>query len=145
MGDGGRIDRRPGSRWAMEGGLTAASYMLGGGGGATDSDQSRQSSVVDIQTLNGMHDVGAQQHFSLTGRQMRRHGLRKRPPRPHSGLQQPAHGAGPGRRGSSPRPSVEQPSKPAPAAGPKPRLGRVQDLQAEPPQPAGALVRPVPE
>ncbi|CAE7317175.1 unnamed protein product [Symbiodinium microadriaticum] len=38
----------------------------------TDSDQSRPSSAVDIQTLNGMQESGVQQHFSLHQQRQRR-------------------------------------------------------------------------
>ena len=34
-----------------------------GGGGGTDTDASRPSSAPDVQTLNGMQEFGAQQHF----------------------------------------------------------------------------------
>ena len=56
-----------GTAWALHGGMLAAEHFLGWGegGGGTDSDQSRPSSAVDVQTLNGMQEAGAQQHFSL--------------------------------------------------------------------------------
>ena len=31
----------------------------------TDSDQSRPSRAVDVQTVNGMQESGVQQHFSM--------------------------------------------------------------------------------
>ena len=44
----------------------AAEHLLGwGGGGGTDTDASRPSSAPDIQTLNGMQEFGAEQHFQL--------------------------------------------------------------------------------
>ena len=55
-----------GTAWAIEGGLNAASHLMGfagGVGGGTDSDQSRSSAAVDIQTLNGMQESGVQQHL----------------------------------------------------------------------------------
>ena len=50
-----------GTAWAIEGGLNAASHMMGWGaatGGGTDSDASRASRATDVQTLNGMQDSG---------------------------------------------------------------------------------------
>ena len=52
--------------WAIEGGVNAASHMLGWGaetGGGTDSDASRPSRATDVQTLNGMQESGAIDHF----------------------------------------------------------------------------------
>ena len=60
--------RRPWSAWAIEGGVNAASHMLGWGaetGGGTDSDASRPSRATDVQTLNGMQDSGAVDHFFI--------------------------------------------------------------------------------
>ena len=45
-----------GTAWAIEGGLNAASRLMGWGaatGGGTDSDASRPSMTTDVQTLNG--------------------------------------------------------------------------------------------
>ena len=64
-----------GTAWAIEGGLTAASLLMGfsgGAGGGTDSDQSRSSGAVDIQTLNGMQESGVQQHFAMQQSQRQR-------------------------------------------------------------------------
>ena len=61
--------------WAIEGGLNAASHVLGfagGGGGGTDSDQSRSSGAVDIMTLNGTQESGVQQHFAMHQSQRQR-------------------------------------------------------------------------
>ena len=44
-----------GTAWALHGGMVAAEHLLGG----TDS------SAPDIQTLNGMQEFGAEQHFQL--------------------------------------------------------------------------------
>ena len=55
-----------GTAWAIEGGVTAASHMLGWGaetGGGTDSDASRPSRATDVQTLNGMQESGVIDHF----------------------------------------------------------------------------------
>ena len=55
-----------GTAWAIEGGVNAASHMLGWGaetGGGTDSDASRPSRATDVQTLNGMQESGAIDHF----------------------------------------------------------------------------------
>ena len=55
-----------GTAWAIEGGVSAASHMLGWGaetGGGTDSDASRPSRATDVQTLNGMQESGAIDHF----------------------------------------------------------------------------------
>ena len=53
-----------GTAWALHGGMVAAEHFLGwGGGGGTDTDASRPSSAPDVQTLNGMQEFGAQQHF----------------------------------------------------------------------------------
>ena len=52
--------------WAIEEGVNAASHMLGWGaetGGGTDSDASRPSRATDVQTLNGMQESGAIDHF----------------------------------------------------------------------------------
>ena len=57
-----------GTAWAIEGGVNAASHMLGWGaetGGGTDSDASRPSRATDVQTLNGMQDSGAVDHFFI--------------------------------------------------------------------------------
>ena len=56
-----------GTAWAIEGGVTAASHMLGWGaetGGGTDSDASRPFRATDVQTLNGMQESGAIDHFA---------------------------------------------------------------------------------
>ena len=50
--------------WAIEGGLNAAAHMWGATtGGGTDSDASRPSHATDVQTLNGMQESGAIDHF----------------------------------------------------------------------------------
>ena len=57
-----------GTAWAIEGGVTAASHMLGWGaetGGGTDSDASRAPHTTDVQTLNSMQDSGAVDHFFI--------------------------------------------------------------------------------
>ena len=57
-----------GTAWAIEGGLNAASHMMGWGaatGGGTDSDASRASRATDVQTLNGMQESGAVDHFQV--------------------------------------------------------------------------------
>ena len=57
-----------GTAWAMEGGLNAASHMMGWGaatGGGTDSDASRPSLRTDVQTLNGMQESGAVDHYFI--------------------------------------------------------------------------------
>ena len=62
-----------GTAWAIEGGLNAASHMMGWGaatGGGTDSDASRPSRATDVQTLNGMQESGAVDHFQV--QEMRR-------------------------------------------------------------------------
>ena len=62
-----------GTAWAIEGGLNAASHMMGWGaatGGGTDSDASRASRATDVQTLNGMQESGAVDHFQV--QEMRR-------------------------------------------------------------------------
>ena len=73
----GRSDRGTGGRggaavvgtaWAIEGGVNAASHMLGWGaetGGGTDSDASRAPHTTDVQTLNGTQDSGAVDHFFI--------------------------------------------------------------------------------
>ena len=55
-----------GTAWVMEGGVNAASHMLGWGaetGGGTDSDASRAPHTTDVQTLNSMQESGAIDHF----------------------------------------------------------------------------------
>ena len=57
-----------GTAWAIEGGVNAASHMLGWGaetGGGTDSDASRAPHTTDVQTLNSMQDSGAVDHFFI--------------------------------------------------------------------------------
>ena len=66
---GGRLGRAlVGTAWAVEGGLNAASHMMGWGaatGGGTDSDASRASRATDPLTLNGMQESGAVDHFQV--------------------------------------------------------------------------------
>ena len=57
-----------GTAWAIEGGLNAASHLMGWGaatGGGTDSDASRPSVTTDVQTLNGMQESGAVDHYFI--------------------------------------------------------------------------------
>ena len=57
-----------GTAWAIEGGLNAATNMMGWGaatGGGTDSDASRPSMTTDVQTLNGMQESGAVDHYFI--------------------------------------------------------------------------------
>ena len=89
---------------AMEGGVTAASHMLGWGaetGGGTDSDASRPSRATDVQTLNGMQESGAVDHFFAQQ-------LRRQPQVYRIG----ERAAGPA--------SATDPSPPHPAPGPTP-------------------------
>ena len=60
-----------GTAWAIEGGLNAASHLMGWGaatGGGTDSDASRPSMTTDVQTLNGMQESGAVDHYFIQER-----------------------------------------------------------------------------
>ena len=69
-----------GTAWAIEGGLNAASHMMGWGaatGGGTDSDASRASRATDVQTLNGMQESSAVDHFQV--QEMRRQQPARRP------------------------------------------------------------------
>ena len=57
-----------GTAWAIEGGLNAASHLMGWGaatGGGTDSDASRPSMTTDVQTLNGTQESGAVDHYFI--------------------------------------------------------------------------------
>ena len=57
-----------GTAWAIEGGLNAASHLMGWGaatGGGTDSDASRPSMTTDVQTRNGMQESGAVDHYNI--------------------------------------------------------------------------------
>ena len=57
-----------GTAWAIEGGLNAASHLMGWGaatGGGTDSDASRPSMTTDILTLNGAQESGAVDHYFI--------------------------------------------------------------------------------
>ena len=57
-----------GTAWAIEGGLNAASHLMGWGaatGGGTDSDASRPSMTTDVQTLNNMQESGAVDHYFI--------------------------------------------------------------------------------
>ena len=57
-----------GTAWAIEGGLNAASHLMGWGaatGGGTDSDASRPSTTTDILTLNGAQESGAVDHYFI--------------------------------------------------------------------------------
>ena len=68
-----------GTAWAIEGGLNAASALAGWGaatGGGTDSDASRPSMTTDVQTLNGMQESGAVDHFFI---QQQRRAQRSQP------------------------------------------------------------------
>ena len=72
-----------GTAWAIEGGVNAASHMLGWGaetGGGTDSDASRPSRATDVQTLNGMQESGAIDHFFA--QQLRRQPQGRQQPTP---------------------------------------------------------------
>ena len=94
-----------GTAWAIEGGVNAASHMLGWGaetGGGTDSDASRPSRATDVQTLNGMQESGAIDHFfaqQLRRQPPDRHGFRERTASPASATNQssphPVPGPGP--------------------------------------------------
>ena len=69
-----------GTAWAIEGGLNAASHLMGWGaatGGGTDSDASRPSMTTDVQTLNGMQESGAVDHYFIQ-EQRRAGGLQDR-------------------------------------------------------------------
>ena len=113
---------RPRRWWAPSGPLRGASTRR-----ATDSDQSRSSGAVDIQTLNGMQESGVQQHFAM------RQSQRQRPDEviridSDSDSAPRAQAAGPrqaGRRGSSPRRPIQ----------------RQRGLQDQPPEPQRGLVR----
>ena len=57
-----------GTAWAIDTGLNAASQMMCWGaatGGGTDSDASRPSMTTDVQTLNGMQESGAVDHWFI--------------------------------------------------------------------------------
>ena len=57
-----------GTAWAIEGGLNAASHLMGWGAatrGGTDSDASRPSMTTDVQTLNNMQESGAVDHYFI--------------------------------------------------------------------------------
>ena len=57
-----------GTAWAIEGGLNAASHLMGWGaatGGGTDSDASRPSMTTDVHTLNGTQESGAVDHYFI--------------------------------------------------------------------------------
>ena len=57
-----------GTAWAIEGGLNAASHLMGWGaatGSGTDSDASRPSMTTDILTLNGAQESGAVDHYFI--------------------------------------------------------------------------------
>ena len=96
-----------GTAWAIEGGVNAASHMLGWGaetGGGTDSDASRAPHTTDVQTLNNMQDSGAVDHFFIQEQRQQpglpdRHGFRERAASPASAADpsspHPAPGPGP--------------------------------------------------
>ena len=90
-GHGGCCGWRPGAAligtaWAIEGGLNAASHLMGWGaatGGGTDSDASRPSMTTDVQSLNGMQESGAVDHYFIqeqrrAQRSQDRHGVGER-------------------------------------------------------------------
>ena len=142
-----------GTAWAIEGGLNAASHMMGWGaatGGGTDSDASRASRATDVQTLNGDARVG------------------RRGPLPGAGAATPAAPAGfPHRRFGGRAPTAATathrgpPRQASQGAGPHalrpeqrshPRLFRQRPLPHQPPVPLGprtvgdpAVVRPTEE
>ena len=67
-----------GTAWAIEGGLNAASHLMGWGaatGGGTDSDASRPSMTTDVET-NGMQESGAVDHYFI---QEQRRAQRRQP------------------------------------------------------------------
>ena len=116
-----------GTAWAIEGGLNAASHMMGWGaatGGGTDSDASRASRATDVQTLNGMQESGAVDHFQVQElrRQQRaqvfstprRTSPSRRPSR--SNASWPAPPGVPGRRSPHPSASTTLPSRSLPTA-----------------------------
>ena len=117
-----------GTAWAIEGGLNAASHMMGWGdatGGGTDSDASRASRATDVQTLNGMQESGAPWITSRfrrcagsssarrsSGLTLRRTSRR----RSRSNALWPARCGGQGRRSPRPLASTMLPSRSLPTA-----------------------------
>ena len=137
-----------GTAWAIEGGLNAASHMMGWGaatGGGTDSDASRASRATDVQTLNGMQDSGAVDHFQVQE-------LRRQQQRPHLGGRAPytaaaTHRGPPGQAAAAPgRNTLRAQQRPDPG------LFRQRPLAHQPAVPLRpgtlrhpAVVRPVEE
>ena len=108
-----------GTAWAIEGGLNAASHMMGWGaaaGGGTDSDASRASRATDVQTLNQMQESGAVDHFQVQElrRQQRPQVFSRR--RSRSNALWPARRGGRGRRSPRPLASTTLPSRSLPTA-----------------------------
>ncbi|CAE7942158.1 unnamed protein product, partial [Symbiodinium necroappetens] len=112
---GGAAAAVVGTAWAIEGGVTAASHMLGWGaatGGGTDSDASPPSMTTDVQTLNNMQESRAVDHYFIQEQRPRaaqpqaqtRFGLNNIPI-PVSGASEPAAKATGGLWGPS-RPST---------------------------------------
>ena len=89
-------------------------------GGGTDSDQSRSSGAVDIQTLNGMQESGVQQHFAMHQQRQRPEVIRIDSDSDSAPKPSRRRGSAPGRRGSSPRPSgsTRCACRPAPSGSP---------------------------
>ncbi|CAE7519663.1 unnamed protein product, partial [Symbiodinium pilosum] len=108
----------------------------GGAGGGTDSDQSRSSGAVDIQTLNGMQESGVQQHFAMHQQRQRPEVIRI------VGAQGPAGTAGPRQGGEAAALALRpEPHPPAAPAGPVQRQRGLQDQPAEPQRPRAPGVR----
>ena len=135
-----------GTAWAIEGGLNAASHLItfaGGAGGGTNSDQSRSSGAVDIQTLNGMQESGVQQHFAMRQSQRQRPEVIRIDSDSDSALRARQGGEA---AALALRP---EPHPPAAATGPIQRQRGLQDQPPEPQRPRApgrrALVRPAEE
>ena len=103
-----------GTAWAIEGGLNAASHLMGWGaatGGGTDSDASRPSRATDVQTLNSMQESGrsitsrSRRCAVSSGRRSSGSTPRRRSRKPSLGNRSEPAPSG-ARAGSSPRPSA---------------------------------------
>ena len=121
-----------GTAWAIEGGLNAASHLMGWGaatGGGTDSDTSRPSMTTDVQTLNGTQESGAVDHYFIQEQRrgvQDRHGVGER-------AQESAAATDPKPPGTAPEAPGADPFRPEQRS--HPRVLRQRTVPGQPPVP----------
>ena len=126
-----------GTAWAIEGGLNAASHLMGWGaatGGGTDSDASRPSMTTDVQTLNGTQESGSRRSLlhpgaaegPAAGGLQDRHGVGER-------AQESAAATDPKPPGTAPEAPGADPFRPEQRS--HPRVLRQRTVPGQPPVP----------